>query len=233
MKVILTEKIYADVNQNKRYPNLETVFKKDDDGKKGELKALCVAEKRYYDSGKTELIEYAVPQKTTVRAAAFRRSEENLLNFRKGKPVYADNYYLVGVCNDVIRLRDASLATAAVELLKIGSPGHIAVHRTTVGEFGLDIGLQQTIHIFMAPFELLNLEQALKLCNKEETETILKLNKQGCQYFSLYENGNFAALNGECYVVSSDVLWGWAGVELPPQQQMIIMPLWPQDGLLS
>lgn len=232
-KLIFSEKVYADQSQGKRYHNLESVFLKDDDGQKSKLCALCVGERRYFDNGTIEDVEYALSLKTTVCAAAFRRAKKNLKKLGKGKPVYSDNYWLAGVCNDVVRLKNASLATAAKELLRIGYPGHLSIHPTVISENGISIDVNKTIHLFLEPFKLLDFEKALKLCNSQEATLIETLHKQGCKYFSLYDNGNFAALTGECHVVSLSALCGWAGIELPPPPKQIILPLWLQDDLLN
>lgn len=101
-EIIFSQRLYSDLKERRLYASLQEAFTADLKNRKDELGALCVGELRYFSDGSKDMLEYAVPQKTSVLTADFQKAKDCRDVAGKGKPVFADNMMFAGTNEDCV-----------------------------------------------------------------------------------------------------------------------------------
>lgn len=143
-EIIFSQRLYSDLKERRLYASLQEAFTADLKNRKDELGALCVGELRYFSDGSKDMLEYAVPQKTSVLTADFQKAKDCRDVAGKGKPVFADNMMFAGTNEDCVVVDTPSLSQACKVLLNnLNELNRISIHRMTFGTKGFSTRIEK------------------------------------------------------------------------------------------
>lgn len=215
-EIIFTQKFYSDVKERKLYPTLQSALQADDNQKKEELSALCMGEFQYFDDGAKDVLEYAVPQRTSVIAQEFRNAVKMQNLQGKGKAVFADNMMFVGENEECVVVDTPTLPAACKVLLNnLGKVNRISIHKMVFGTKGFATEIDKGIQLFIEPYHFWSFEEIQQNCEPEMVEQVRPLHEQGYNLFGGSTTEEVVCLLGDCYIIPQEIFESWADYKAP------------------
>lgn len=225
-EIIFSQRLYSDFKERRLYASLQEAFTADLKNRKDELGALCVGELRYFSDGSKDMLEYAVPQKTSVLTADFQKAKDCRDVAGKGKPVFADNMMFAGTNEDCVVVDTPSLSQACKVLLNnLNELNRISIHRMTFGTKGFSTRIEKGIQLFIEPYYFWTIDEVRENCRKEVFEEAQRYSELGYNLFGGRSSDEVVCLLGDCYILPQEVFEAWADYKAPRRSKPIPQPL--------